>query len=108
MDLEVPPLYKLATVSRSLNPLSRVLYNFRSHYLSTIDIWDVFSLRWNIPPLQVEILDNPTQESLKTYSNPVAGIIECTGLAPTLTIPALDTATLTDRLDAKVLTHKRT
>jgi hypothetical protein len=38
------------TVSRSFNPLSKVLCNFRSRYLFAIGLWQVFSFRRHLPP----------------------------------------------------------
>jgi len=67
----------LLVVSRSLNSLFKVLFNFRSHYLFAIGLAVIFSLRRCIPPTSSCTLKQP-------YSQANAFVLASTG--PTMFI----------------------
>jgi len=53
----------LLVVSRSLNSLFKVLFNFRSHYLFAIGLAVIFSLRRCIPPTSSCTLKQPYSQT---------------------------------------------
>src|SRR6185437_3832461 len=60
------------------NPLSKVLFIFRSLYLCAIGLWPVFSFRRNLPPILSSIpklLDSSKELHMGLVS-------DCTGLSP--------------------------
>ena len=59
-------------VSRSLNSLFRVLFNFPSRYLSAIGLAAVFSFRWSFPPLEAVYSNNPTLERATRCGQPLS------------------------------------
>ncbi|KAF4094638.1 hypothetical protein G5714_024569 [Onychostoma macrolepis] len=63
--VRTPPVY-LLTVSRLLNSLFKVLFNFPSRYLSTIGLVPVFSLRWSLPPTLGCIPKQPDSKKNRT------------------------------------------
>ena len=59
------------TVSGSFHPLFRVLVNFPSRYLFAIGLQQVFSLRWDLPPIRAAFSSYPTRLKRSWTKRPV-------------------------------------
>ena len=83
--------FNLATDSRSLNSLLKVLFNFPSRYLFNIGLVVLFSLRWSLPPAWGCTLKQP--DSRESPANDPHGSPSLRGFHPLwlMRLDSLDT-----------------
>ena len=70
----------LSAISRTFNPLSKVLFTFPSRYLFAIGLGSIFSFRRKLPPILRSI--SKERDSLKPYRTRVPPTY--TGISPSL------------------------
>ena len=74
------PFASLSAISRTFNPLSKVLFTFPSRYLFAIGLGSIFSFRRKLPPILRSI--SKERDSIKPYRT--RSFPKYTGFSPSL------------------------